>query len=181
MYRLLAGVLLLFPFMVGFQRPRHNQQKEKDQHYHTAACRKKSADGSFDCMHDGLCCRRCPLPKLAHTPLCGACGLHDHFPLQSTLHGLPRFLRRLCRCSLDRLCDFFAHGGFYRILLVGCGSVTALTGLDLWTINFTGRNSSLLYTRSSSVAIQYVLCCLTLFHYIPDSFFPPLLQWGRLR
>ena len=119
---------------------------EKDQHYHTATCRKKSADGGFDSMHDGLCCRRYPLPKLAHTPLCGACGLHDHFPLQSTLYGLPCFLRHLCRSFLDRLCVFSSYGGFYSALLVGCSSRAALTGLDLWTINFTGCNSSLIHT-----------------------------------
>ena len=132
-------------------------------------------------MHDGFCCRRCPLSKLARTPLGGACGLHDHFPLPSTLHGLPCFLRRLCRCSLNWFFDFSPHGGFYSTLSVGCGSGMALAGLDMWTINFTGRNSSLLHTRSSSMAIQYALRHLALFHCVPDSLFPPLLQRHILR
>ena len=63
---------------------------------------------------------------------------------------------------------------------MNCGSRTALTGLDLWTINFTGRNSSLLHTRSNSVTIPYLLRRLTLFHRIPDSLFTPLLQRRRL-
>ena len=64
---------------------------------------------------------------------------------------------------------------------MGCGSEAALTGLDLWTTNFGGCDSSLLHTRSSSVTIQYALRRLTLFHCVPDSLFPPLLQWSRLR